>query len=123
MISSRSGETLLINTHLTMYTTQGREAQVGDVASFWAGRKRTIIAGRLNVVPSARSIRLLRQAGLVDAAEGVGTGEAPTASARRPTKRIDYVCVSRDIKPLAAQVLATTISDHLPVEVDVQMGS
>jgi endonuclease/exonuclease/phosphatase family metal-dependent hydrolase len=49
----------------------------------------------------------------------VDSGPGYTYPADQPSKRIDYVLVSRDFRVAAAHVPASDASDHRPVVVDL----
>lgn len=74
-----------------------------------------LIGGDLNARPESPVHDELRGAGLRDAWEGCGTGDAMTFPAHAPDRRIDYLYVSGDARCLGAQVLPSQASDHRPL--------
>jgi endonuclease/exonuclease/phosphatase family metal-dependent hydrolase len=93
-------------------------AETLDLLDEDAGEPRVLV-GDFNATPDAPELAPLLSA-LTDAWEaspGAGTGW--TYPATTPTKRIDYVTVSADVRVVAADVPQNTASDHLPVVVDL----
>ena len=78
------------------------------------------LVGDLNAEPDAPELQQLYQR-LVDAWPAGGTGPGFTISSTAPTRRIDYVLVSRDTRVEGAYVPPTIGSDHLPVVADVTL--
>jgi endonuclease/exonuclease/phosphatase family metal-dependent hydrolase len=80
----------------------------------------TLLLGDLNAPPDAPELQpLLRR--LRDAWPH-SAGPGLTYPAAAPTKRIDYVLVSPDVRVRAARVPDTRASDHRPVVVDLVLG-
>jgi endonuclease/exonuclease/phosphatase family metal-dependent hydrolase len=75
-----------------------------------------VLLGDLNARPEDPEIVLLLQE-LVDAWMQAGLGPGYTFSATDPHARIDYVLHSGEVVSRVAAVLATDVSDHLPVVV------
>jgi endonuclease/exonuclease/phosphatase family metal-dependent hydrolase/arylsulfatase A-like enzyme len=78
------------------------------------------LVGDLNAEPGAPELQPLYQR-LVDAWPIGGIGPGFTLSSTAPTRRIDYVLVTRDTRVEGAYVPPTIGSDHLPVVVDVTL--
>lgn len=108
---------LVIVTHLHHVESEHapRLAQVPVLLDFWDGRPYTVLVGDLNSEPGYREMELLREAGLLDAWAATGTGEGLTWPAVDPFERIDWIWHTPDLRPLKAQVLSSTASDHLPL--------
>jgi endonuclease/exonuclease/phosphatase family metal-dependent hydrolase len=90
-----------------------------------------IVCGDFNDTPSSATITGLKQF-FSDAWEQSATGDGFTYPSNLPKKRIDYVFVMKNrgsdstsatiyLRPVAARVLQTTASDHLPVVVDFEV--
>ena len=98
-----------------------RQTQVDetlDILAADAGEARVLV-GDLNATPEAPELAPLWSV-LTDAwAEAPGTGTGLTYPASLPTKRIDYVTVSAEVRVVAADVPETDASDHLPVVADL----
>jgi len=92
-----------------------RLLQSAAIIDFWNNASFTVLLGDLNGEPHDPEIKMLQQAGLVDAAAVVGGTPACTSPSDNPQKRIDYIWVSPDLKVNDVQVPVTTASDHLPV--------
>jgi endonuclease/exonuclease/phosphatase family metal-dependent hydrolase len=90
-----------------------------------------VVGGDFNELPDGRAIAFLagRLADAWAAAGAGGGAEGPgvTFPAQDPTARIDYVFVSGELEIRAARVPAdagtASASDHLPVVVDLAVGS
>ena len=95
-----------------------RTAQARELAG-QVGHARSVVMGDFNAEPGSPVITSLVQSGLRDAAAQVGLADARTWPARNAQQRLDYVFLTPDLRPLGAQVLATTASDHLPVQVEL----
>src|SRR5918996_57399 len=78
------------------------------------------LVGDLNAEPGAPELQPLYQR-LVDAWPAGGIGPGFTHSSTAPTRRIDYVLVTRDTRVEGAFVPQTIGSDHLPVVTDVTL--
>jgi endonuclease/exonuclease/phosphatase family metal-dependent hydrolase len=78
------------------------------------------LVGDLNAEPDAPELQPLYQR-LVDAWPVGGIGPGYTLSSTAPTRRIDYVFVTRDTRVNGAHVPQTIGSDHLPVVADVTL--
>jgi endonuclease/exonuclease/phosphatase family metal-dependent hydrolase len=108
---------LVIVTHLHHVESEHapRLAQVPVLLDFWDGRPYTLLVGDLNSEPGYLEMGLMREAGLLDAWAAAGTGDGLTWPAIDPFERIDWIWHTPDLRPLQAQVLSSTASDHLPL--------
>jgi endonuclease/exonuclease/phosphatase family metal-dependent hydrolase len=124
IIPSSAGEIVLATAHLTPYAgfDQDRADQAIVLQQFWSSRARTIFAGDFNATPDDAAIERLLRGGLKDVHAILGKPDVPTYSSGRPHERIDYVFVSPDVTPIAADVPRTLASDHLPVSATVRLG-
>lgn len=77
-----------------------------------------ILVGDFNAEPHAPELAPLRER-FEDAWALEGSGTGYTFPASSPTRRIDYLLVSRGVEVQSARVLDTLASDHLPVVADL----
>jgi endonuclease/exonuclease/phosphatase family metal-dependent hydrolase len=112
-------ELLFMNTHLDFRPDDSERlsnaTEVSELLKGYEG-KSVLLCGDFNDVPGSRTYE--KFAGLfADSWALAGKGNGFTIPAEKPTKRIDYIWVSKDgsIEPLELQVLKTEASDHLPV--------
>lgn len=78
-----------------------------------------IVCGDLNSQPGSGEWKQMK-GNFQDAWEKAGKGEGYTIASGKPYARIDYIFVSREIKPVRAWVVPSEASDHLPVVADLQ---
>lgn len=114
MVNVRGTRVRVLTTHLDYRADPAvRHAQVAEIVRvLGANDVPTILAGDLNATPEAAELRPLFET-LKDAWSAPGPGHTYPASA--PTKRIDYILVSRHFAVREARVAATAIADHRPV--------
>lgn len=106
----------LYNTHLAL-TTAEREIQMKEIIAIAAESKGPqVIMGDLNAVPESIEMQPMYAHYLDVFAD---QPEAYTYSATNPTKRIDYIFTSSDIKTVEADVIHTLASDHLPITAEI----
>ena len=104
------------NTHLAL-TTAEREIQMKEIIAIAGGSKGPqVIMGDLNAVPESIEMQPM-YANYLDVF--ADQPEAYTYSAINPTKRIDYIFTSSDIKTVETDVLNTLASDHLPITAEI----
>lgn len=122
-IDAPTGPLLFVSTHFTSYAgfDEERIQQADAYTAFWAKRPRSILAGDYNSHPDDIAIRRIEDAGLVDAGAAAGIGSENTYSSGDPHERIDYVFTSPDLKPVRAEILPGTASDHRPVLVVLRL--
>jgi endonuclease/exonuclease/phosphatase family metal-dependent hydrolase len=122
-VAAPDGPLLFVSTHFSAYAgyDDDRAAQAGELLSFWAKRARTIIAGDFNAHPNDEGIQKLLAGGLIDVPGRFGLGETFTYPSRKSNERLDYIFISRDLAPVAAQLVQTTASDHVPVAAVVRV--
>jgi endonuclease/exonuclease/phosphatase family metal-dependent hydrolase len=122
VLTAHGRELHLLNTHLDHRADAAARRVQADlllryVTDSIPGGAPLIAGGDLNATPDAQELRGLLSA-LVDAWQRCGSGTGHTFRADRPDRRIDYVLLRGAVCSVAA-VPATTLSDHLPVIVDV----
>lgn len=107
------------NTHLQHDDAAERLVQAEAILQrLPGGRQPIVLVGDLNAVQGTPEIETLERR-LVDAWTVVGEGDGYTIPVDAPNRRIDYVMTSANVEPVAAEVVATDASDHLPVVVDL----
>ncbi len=108
---------LVIVTHLHHLEpdSDARVEQVPVLLESWNGQGHTIILGDFNAEPGSPEMRLLADAGLLDAWGVAGEGPGYTFSSDEPVKRIDWLWHSPDLLPTHIKVIQTQASDHMPV--------
>jgi endonuclease/exonuclease/phosphatase family metal-dependent hydrolase len=118
-IEMRGALIRVFNTHLDYRADPAvRRRQVDEmVAAIARVTEPLIVFGDLNATPDAPELAPLL-ARLRDTWQ-VDSGPGYTYPADQPSKRIDYVLVSRDFRVAAAHVPASDASDHRPVVVDL----
>lgn len=114
------GDTLhIFGTHLGL-TPAEQEAQTA-AALAWIGAGRAVLAGDLNAGPGSHVARRLEAAGFRDAFDLAGAPSAPTAPARAPRERIDWIWI-RGYVAVGARVLSAAPSDHRLVVATLRLG-
>lgn len=79
--------------------------------------RHAVVMGDFNCrAQSPEMLRLLRNTTLCDPED-----ELPTFPSWRPSRNIDHILVTETIKTSNIQVLPFTLSDHLPIAVDVEL--
>jgi endonuclease/exonuclease/phosphatase family metal-dependent hydrolase len=123
-VPSAAGEVLLVTTHMTPYAgfDEDRAQQAVALQQFWSSRPRSILAGDYNSTPDDAAMAQLQRSGLKDVHATLGQPTVPTYSSGQPSQRIDYILVSPDVVPQAADVPHSLASDHLPVTATLRLG-
>ena len=118
------GPVTVIATHMHHLADEEhlRVPQVQALLEAWDGSSRSIILGDFNAIPEGPAVGLLREAGLSDAYESAGRdlGEGHTAPAGDPSRRIDYIWVSPDLRVVDFSLVGGRASDHLGVVATVE---
>lgn len=91
-----------------------RAVQLGEALDF-IGEGPAVLGGDFNATPDSAIYRQLVNAGLTDGAAAFDP--SPTSPSEAPRERIDYVWI-RGLKPMDAEVLDSTASDHRMVVVE-----
>lgn len=115
----RGVELRVYNTHLTHQSAQGRldQAAVFNEKAQSAGMP-VVLVGDLNAEPDSAEYDVFTQV-LADAWPVVGDGPGYTFDSDNPIGRIDYALTSAEVTPVAAEVIPTIASDHMPLKTDV----
>jgi endonuclease/exonuclease/phosphatase family metal-dependent hydrolase len=114
---------LLIDAHLSSGGTEEarRSEQAEHLLRLLPESPPSVVAGDLNADPDRAPIRILVDAGLVDAWAAAGSGPGHTIPANAPRRRIDYVLAGPGVSVVEAAVLddlgpaMAGLSDHRPV--------
>lgn len=115
-VRTRAG--VFCSTHLQHDNAEERRAQAeAVVAELSDSPGPTVVVGDLNAVPGSPELQPLTDA-YQDSWELVGNGDGSTYPAEDPDRRIDYVLADPGLRPVAARVVSTESSDHLPYLVD-----
>ncbi|GAB3716498.1 endonuclease/exonuclease/phosphatase family protein [Mariniluteicoccus flavus] len=109
------------NTHLDHQRAEQRASQVREILALTKSDRPTILTGDLNAVPSSPEMRDLMTA-YTDTFAALGQDDAYTYPVENPDRRIDYILVRGDARPLSAHVIPSQASDHLPVVADVRVS-
>jgi endonuclease/exonuclease/phosphatase family metal-dependent hydrolase len=113
----------VVNTHYTaLFGHEARRAHSEALVRFLGERTatRTVVMGDLNATPDSPPMRLLFDAGFVDAIEAAGIEPGYTAPAARPAIRIDYLLHSPDLEASDVTIRESLASDHLPVSATIR---
>jgi endonuclease/exonuclease/phosphatase family metal-dependent hydrolase len=105
------------NTHLSASSAVDRLEQAKQIQELIGETKDpTFLTGDMNATSDAPEIKTLSSF-LTDSWTVAGRGPGYTIESSEPTKRIDYVFTSDEIRPLKDRVVTTdpAASDHLPV--------
>jgi endonuclease/exonuclease/phosphatase family metal-dependent hydrolase len=116
-------EVLFMNTHIDYRPDDAeRVINVEELREIVAaGKMPTIMVGDFNATPESRTITNVKSF-LTDSWELVGTGDGFTIPVVKPTKRIDYIWVTKSsIEPVKIEVVQSLASDHLPVLAELQL--
>ena len=106
-------------THLEAHDTGQRALQAGAVATSIASQVGPcVLLADLNAGPDSAEMAAITA--VLRDAWSVGSGRGSTYPATAPTRRIDVVLHTPDIRPTAASVVAATGSDHRPLVVDFE---
>lgn len=112
-------ELVFMNTHIDYWPDDAeRILNVGEIETRmkqYAGRP-IILCGDFNATPETRVCRKLSE-NFEDTWARIGQGDGFTIPASQPTKRIDYIWITKDksLEPLKVWVPQSDASDHLPV--------
>lgn len=115
-------ELVFMNTHIDFRPDDSERlsnvAEIRGLLNQYEG-KPVVLCGDFNDVPASRTHKALA-ALFVDAWQTKGEGDGFTIPVEKPDRRIDYVWTSKEppVEVLAAKVIATDASDHLPVLVE-----
>lgn len=112
----------ILCTHLHQIKEEGevREKQVQELLKQWDGLERTAIMGDFNAEKGDEEIEMMYSAGLIDSQLASGMENKLTWTHYEPFKRIDYIWVTPDLKISNLKVPYSTVSDHLPIVVNVE---
>ncbi len=130
VLDVRGQEIALMNTHIDY--RQDDSERVLNVGEIRETRKRyrprpIVVCGDFNDVPTSRTVSVMKE-DFIDSWEYLGSGNGFSYSTTEPVKRIDYIFVAKPasqatvrLQPVAAHVLKSDASDHLPVLVEFEI--
>jgi endonuclease/exonuclease/phosphatase family metal-dependent hydrolase len=121
-IDMGDGEITVLVTHLHHKPPDGeiRQEQVAAVLESWGGSAQAVILGDLNATPDSAEIRLLADAGLLEAG-ALGESPALTVPSEDPDRQFDYIWYTTDLAGSDYAIYPTNASDHLPVAVTLEL--
>ncbi|UCC92786.1 MAG: endonuclease/exonuclease/phosphatase family protein, partial [Thermoplasmata archaeon] len=116
VLKTSTGGVTFILAHLSLMG-RSRRHQVADLARFAQDVEGPlVIMGDLNALPDSPELQVLvTEAGLTRVPTG---GTYPSW---RPTKALDHIFVSQDVKVVSSSVPDVKLSDHLPVMMDLDV--
>jgi endonuclease/exonuclease/phosphatase family metal-dependent hydrolase len=130
-VATAGGDVRLVDTHLGAGVGQEERVLQARRLMSRAGTD-ALVVGDLNDHPGSPVLAEFARAGLVDAWERLGDALAPATNwsgprDRPPAQRIDFVLVPAGMRVLGASVPddwehLASLSDHLPVVVDLDAG-
>jgi endonuclease/exonuclease/phosphatase family metal-dependent hydrolase len=122
VVSAPGGVLHVLNTHVDHRAeSPARQAQVLELLAYVADAvprdARVVFGGDLNARPETTEVRSLAVV-LSDSWPSCGVGDGATFRSGAPDRRIDYIMLA-NLQCTAARVVATTLSDHRPLIVDI----
>lgn len=96
---------------------RARMRQIAYVARLVNRHRHVVVMGDFNCRTHSQEMQILHAA--TDLCEPVK--ELPTFPSWRPYRNIDHILVTPDIKINEVQVLPNSVSDHLPIAVDITL--
>lgn len=121
-INLNGQDVTFISTHLQTGPkgTNDTEGQAAELAALMRSQSGlTVMGGDLNTTPESTAWDTLMGTGFSDALAPIRP--AYTWSADDPSEQIDHIFLGSGIRGMNARVLPVTLSDHLPVFVDLRM--
>lgn len=117
-------EVVFMNTHIDYRPDDSERVLNADeikAAVAAAGSRPVILVGDFNTLPGTPTHEKIKRF-LTDTWEVVGVGPGLTIPVTKPSKRIDYIFVSREtVEPVKMEVLHSIASDHLPVVAELRL--
>jgi endonuclease/exonuclease/phosphatase family metal-dependent hydrolase len=117
-LAAAGGPVTVIIAHLSL-TGAARERQLHFLAEALHGRRHAVLVGDLNC--SALDLhehKALRRLGLRAAAD-----VPPTYPSWAPSRSLDHVLVTPDLRIARIEALAVPYSDHLPLSVEIEVAA
>lgn len=103
------------------YTPEERVVQAGEIVGHLGGRQGTVLLADTNARPWEEPTQVLTSA-MRDTWAESGPDSGYTYSAKKPSRRIDYIFLSPDLGPtLSVSVPDVRVSDHRPVVARVSL--
>jgi endonuclease/exonuclease/phosphatase family metal-dependent hydrolase len=122
VVRAPGGDLTVVNTHLDASREDHyRQQEIRTVIAIARdAAPPAVVGGDFNSTPESEVQAAVRAGGLHDVWPECGRGDGFTYPAAAPTKRIDYLYVTRPATCAAAAVLESTASDHRPLLVTVR---
>jgi endonuclease/exonuclease/phosphatase family metal-dependent hydrolase len=124
-VAAPGGPLTVLNTHLDASADDAWRVQevatVLRVARTAGQGMPLLLGGDFNARPESVVHAAVRAAGFRDAWEGCGEGDGPTFPAAAPSRRIDYLYLTGEVRCRAAEVPAGEASDHRPLLVRLRL--
>lgn len=105
--------------HLQHTSAATRAEQIAAVLAAVGDIDPLVLGGDLNAGPETAELGLLTSA-LRDVWVSAGEGAGATFPGHRPRARIDHLVTSASLRPVAAWVVPSDASDHLPLVADLE---
>lgn len=135
VLEVQGNEIAFMNTHIDYRQDDSERVmnvkELRTTAKTYAPRP-VIVCGDFNDLAQSRTIALMKEE-FADSWEAAGKESGSTYPAEKPTKRIDFVFVSKSnskndapsvgLKPSSARVIDSDASDHRPLLVEFQLTS
>ena len=109
------------NTHLDHQRSEQRQSQMKEILAITeqSGRP-AVLVGDLNAVPGTPEMNTILSQ-FTDVFAALGQDDDFTYPVENPNRRIDYILTRGSVEPLAAEVIDTDSSDHLPLVADLSI--
>jgi endonuclease/exonuclease/phosphatase family metal-dependent hydrolase len=112
----------VFSTHLEHASSRVRREQAAAVVERVRRAARpVVVGGDINAEPGTPPVRRLERAGLVDAWQVAGRGDGLTVPAYAPRRRIDFVFSDASFRPVSADVVLSSVSDHRGVRAELDL--
>ena len=116
-------QVLFLNTHLDYRKDDAERlmnvTQIKEIVDGYSGRP-IIFCGDFNATPDSRTYQRLN-AFLEDAWNEAGQGSGFTFPSGIPAKRIDYIWVCKQVRPIRTWIPESRASDHLPIIAELSL--
>jgi len=124
VLDVRGREILFINTHIDYRANPAErvlDAEALQQMVTGAGKRPVVMVGDFNAVPTSPFITSVKTF-IADAWAIAGEGDGFTIPVKKPTRRIDYVFVSKEtVVPVRLEVIKSIASDHLPLFAELRL--
>lgn len=120
VVETGDGDLWVASTHLDnpKNSDEVRIDQTTRLIEIWDGQQPAVIGGDFNMSPDEDAIRMIEDAGLVDATGATGQETWTSEDGRR----IDFLFVSPDLIIKTSTVPDVSTSDHRPVAIELEIA-